>query len=199
MPQITGRDWGNYPYSQYNIFKGRQELSQPRTVWRELNDDFNHDGCVFQRTNGHRGFYVVHPDWLSESVNTPRFEGRNRNPWPWEVQGAKGYHEPRYDMPKTAWGDSLTYPEATASTKYWQNMPRDPTRSHGSSVSRYNPRTQRGVIEETLTPLPGNWHAPSRLHKPIDQPRGTHRTFPETIVTGRMDNKFSPSWYPGYY
>ena len=44
-----------------------------------------------QTTKKPAGHFVIHPDWCSEKVDTPQFEGRPYRPWSYEFQGARTY------------------------------------------------------------------------------------------------------------
>ena len=47
-----------------------------------------------QDTSAVRGSFVVHPDWLSESVDVTSSTSRRWKPWPWEFQGARTWSHP---------------------------------------------------------------------------------------------------------
>ncbi|KAK6183970.1 hypothetical protein SNE40_006526 [Patella caerulea] len=46
--------------------------------------DNNHQGSMFGNVRRSRSCFVINPEWVSESVNTPRNQPLSRPPWPWE-------------------------------------------------------------------------------------------------------------------
>ena len=55
-----------------------------------------------QTTKKPAGHFVIHPDWCSEKVDTPQFEGRPYRPWSYEFQGARTYPPPGNKAHSTA-------------------------------------------------------------------------------------------------
>ncbi|XP_013404523.1 uncharacterized protein LOC106169574 isoform X1 [Lingula anatina] len=64
----------------------------------------DHRAAIFGSTSGPRGFYVIHPDWTSESLylSKPLYTARSRSAWGWErpkthknINGVQSYVMPK--------------------------------------------------------------------------------------------------------
>ncbi|XP_013417025.1 uncharacterized protein LOC106178418 [Lingula anatina] len=116
----------------------------PTMSFDELEWEYRHDACLFHNTHNQRGFYLIHPDWVSESFNPPTVPERARKPWPYEFPGARAMHDPKWDLPfiRQAW----KAPAAIAEIDRQLHRPRAFTGSNWTSVGtlHFNGRDPTG-------------------------------------------------------
>ena len=76
-----------------------------------------------QTTKKPAGHFVIHPDWCSEKIDTPRFEGRPYRPWSYEFHGARTYPPPGNKANSTLGARRAQSAPASRSTMSVNNVP----------------------------------------------------------------------------
>ena len=91
---------------------------------------------------------MIHPDWCSEKIDRPKFEGRPYRPWSYEFQGARTYPSHGERARSTAGARRVQSAPATRSTISVNNAPGV---HHSFTQSRSRPRAASAAraLEET--------------------------------------------------
>ncbi|XP_045175815.2 uncharacterized protein LOC123536573 isoform X2 [Mercenaria mercenaria] len=78
----------NETENDMDITKREQTPLEKKRALRPIMKDHHHQDSLFGNSFQSKSFFVVHPEWLSETVDNTDPQPLHRPPWPWE--------QPRY-------------------------------------------------------------------------------------------------------